>query len=309
MKRILLTLLGGLAVLVVVTGYFYVTDSKKRIEALQANGTVIETSVGLVEYQAIGSKSDNVLLFFHGTPGGYEQSVGAVDGAQVITLSRPGYLGTPLSTGETPAEQARAAAALLDVLEINSVAVMGASGGGPAAYSFAAQYPERTVGLIAMEAISHSMNDDEIGLPTSDLAFWLMIQSLVLTQDDAGVVAQIAQNEADRARLAEQPQAQARVARMIWSTWPPSMRQAGLDNDLAQFQDLDLPLESIRVPTLIVHGTQDQAVPFAHAEFAAARVPNATVHAIEGAGHMMPFAYETEVNEAVTQFLNKLIVQ
>ena len=202
MKRVVLCLAGVLAMVIIVVGMYYISDSKQRIEALQANGTLVETSVGLVEYNAVGGSSDNVLLFFHGTPGGYEQSIGAVEGAQVITLSRPGYLGTPLSTGATPAEQARAAAALLDVLEIEEVAVMGASGGGPAAYSFAAHYPERTIGLVAMEAISHSIGDDELGLPTSDFAFWLMIQSLVLTQDDAGVVAQIAQNESDRAKLA-----------------------------------------------------------------------------------------------------------
>ncbi len=157
-----------------------------------------------------------------------------------------------------------------------------------------------------MEAISHSIPSEDTGLPDSDLIFWLMIQSLVSSQDDAGVVAQIAQNESDRALLAEQPHQQAQVAGMIWSMWPPSMRKAGLDNDFSQFENLDLPLESIQVPTLIVHGTEDQAVPYEHAEYASARIPGAKLHAIEGAGHMMPFAREEEINGLVTEFLSGL---
>ncbi len=302
MKRVFLSLAGILVALFIAVGIYYFIDSSDRIDSLRTGGSLIETDVGLVEYRLTGSGSGGVLLFFHGTPGGYDQGIGASAANRVLTLSRPGYLGTPLAAGATPSAQAEVAAALLDALEIDKVAVMGASGGGPAAYSFAAAYPQRTVGLVAMEAISHSMPENELGLPESDLLAWLMIQSLVSTQDDAGVVAQIAQNESDRELLAQQPAQQAQVAGMIWSIWPPSLRKTGYDNDFAQFQDLNLPLESIRVPTLVVHGTQDRAVPFVHAEYAVDRVPGAKLHAIEGAGHMMPFAHEVEVNGVVTAF-------
>jgi len=306
MKRVAILLSGFLAALIVAIGAYYVTDSGQRIEALRIGGTTIETRVGPVEYELVGKGDGDVLLFFHGTPGGYDQGVETDAENRVLTLSRPGYLGTPLSSGSTPREQAEAAAALLDALEIQRVGVMGASGGGPAAYSFAAAYPERTVGLVAMEAISYSVPSEATGLPDSDLAFWLMIQSLVWSQDDAGVVAQIAQNESDRALLGQQPEKQTQVAGMIWSMWPPSLRKIGMDNDFVQFEKLALPLEAIRVPTLIVHGTKDQAVPFEHAEYAVARVPGARLHAIEGAGHMMPFAREEEINAVVTDFLADL---
>ena len=131
-----------------------------------------------MEYQLVGNNQEQTLLFFHGTPGGYDQGIGALDDAQVLTLSRPGYLGTPLEVGTTPGDQAQAAAAVLDKLGIAEVTVMGASGGGPAAYTFAARYPERTLALVGLEAISHSIAKDEVGLPDSDFLFWLMIQSL-----------------------------------------------------------------------------------------------------------------------------------
>lgn len=306
MKRVLLALGVVLVVLTVGIGIYYVSDSSQRIDALRSGGTIVETSAGTVEYKLEGSSDDFTLLFFHGTPGGYDQGTDAEAGMQVLTLSRPGYLGTPLATGATPAEQASAAVALLDALEIGKVGVMGASGGGPAAYRFAATYPERTLGLVAMEAISHSVPFKDFDVPSSDLAFWLMIKSLVVSQDDEGIVTQIAQNESDRARLAEQPRIQAQVAEMIWSMWPPSMRNVGFDNDMRQFDGLNLPLESIHVPTLIVHGTKDQSVPYDHAEYAAARIKGARLHAIDGAGHMMPFAHEAEVNQTVTDFFASL---
>lgn len=295
-----------LLIAAIVIGLYYRSDSAERIDALKTGGTLITTDAGVIEYELVGSGEGDVLLFFHGTPGGYDQGIGAIPGAQVLTLSRPGYLGTPLATGATPTAQANAANALLDALDIGKVTVMGASGGGPAAYTFARQFPERTVGLIAMEAISQSVPADELGLPGSDLAFWLMIQSLVLTQDDAGVVEQIARNPSDRARLAEQPERQREVAGMIWSMWPPSMRKEGFDNDFTQFQNLNLELSSIQVPTLIIHGTKDQSVPYSHAEYAASQIPGATLHTIEGAGHMMPFAHEEEVTGAVNDFLEKI---
>src|SRR5690606_25385515 len=59
--------------------------------------------------------------------------------------------------GRTPAEQATALAALLDALNIEKVIVMAASGGGPSGISFAAMYPQRTLGLITMAAVSQPM--------------------------------------------------------------------------------------------------------------------------------------------------------
>jgi pimeloyl-ACP methyl ester carboxylesterase len=75
-----------------------------------------------------------IMLFLHGAPGGYDAAPDAGENFRLLAPSRPGYLSTPLETGRTPAEQARAYAALLDALEIREpVLVMAPSGGG--AYS------------------------------------------------------------------------------------------------------------------------------------------------------------------------------
>jgi pimeloyl-ACP methyl ester carboxylesterase len=89
----------------------------------------------MVEYQVEGA--GEVLLLFHGSPGGYDQGVAmarflGLDGFAFLTLSRPGYRRTPLSSGKTPQAQADLLAAALDALNIAQVVVMAHSGGGPA---------------------------------------------------------------------------------------------------------------------------------------------------------------------------------
>ena len=84
---------------------------------------LLTTSVGPVEYVEAGH--GHPLLMLHGTPGGSDQALAAARvlevEARVLAPSRPGYLGTPLSTGRTPSEQADAMIALLDELGVATV--------------------------------------------------------------------------------------------------------------------------------------------------------------------------------------------
>lgn len=114
------------------------------------------TASGPVEYAERGDGEP--VLAVHGSGGGWDQGlVGAeflhVNGFRIIAPSRPGYLGTPLSTGRTFAEQGDALAALLDALAIDRVKVLAASGGGPATYEFAARHPDRVLRLVQIDSV------------------------------------------------------------------------------------------------------------------------------------------------------------
>ena len=64
--------------------------------------------------------------------------------------------------------------------------------------------------------------------------------------------------------------------------------RAGFENDLARFAAIEqLPLEEIRCPTLICHGTCDGDVPFAHAEAAHRLIPDARLHGMENGWHLL----------------------
>jgi pimeloyl-ACP methyl ester carboxylesterase len=69
---------------------------------------------------------------------------------------------------------------------------------------------------------------------------------------------------------------------------PPavSLRIAGINNDVEQFSAMPaFPFSELRVPTLVMHGTNDRNVPFETAEFAASNVPNSEFVEIEGGPH------------------------
>ena len=156
----------------------------RKMEALNAAAEVIETARGPVEY-AIHGVAPYVLIL-HGTPQGHHASfIGEPleeAGFGTITPSRPGYLRTPLATGRTFAEQADAAAALLDALEIDQVAVYGISGGGPSSIEFAARHPDRTRALVLEVAISQTYAPEipawTVTLFMNPVMFWLQAQLL-----------------------------------------------------------------------------------------------------------------------------------
>ena len=131
----------------------------KRIllSVLYRNSKVVNTSAGEIEYALKGSGP--VILLLHGGPGGYDQSLLDMDmwineGFSLLAISRPGYLRTPLSTGETFEQQADAIDALLSALGITEVAIIGASAGGPPAIHFALRYPDRVKALVLVSAVS-----------------------------------------------------------------------------------------------------------------------------------------------------------
>ena len=93
------------------------------------------------------------MLAIHGAMGGYDQGQILVrtigePGYRYIAVSHPGYLGTPLTAGRTPEEQADLYADLLDGLGIRETAVMAISGGDPSAIQFALRHRDRCWGLV-----------------------------------------------------------------------------------------------------------------------------------------------------------------
>ena len=304
-RKILLSIASILAVacLLVAFNYFNFVGPFKANLANQSQ--VIDTDKGPIEYIRRGNTGP-LVLFLHGTPGGYDQAPAEAE-YRMIAPSRPGYLRTPISVGRTPAEQADAYAALLDALEVTEkVFVMGASGGGPSSYTFTARYPERTAALIALEALSHPWTIDDDELPpaffNTDFGNWLFLK-IGEIQGPEGLVQMLIPDPANQQRVLEDEEKLASLIGLIWTTWPPSLRQDGLDNDFEQFAAMELPLADIAVPVLAVHGTADTNVDIEQAEYAAERINDFTLHVIEGADHMMPMTHAEEMGDAIQQFM------
>jgi pimeloyl-ACP methyl ester carboxylesterase len=308
-------MMTGIVILLVIaiTLIRYAVWKNARVSQLNADSEIIQTANGPVEYRWWGD-GDTVMLYIHGTPGGYDQYVPrethTAESARVLTLSRPGYLNTPVDTGRSAEDQADACAALLDALDIQKVIVVAASGGGPSGITFAAKYPERTIGLITIAAVSQAMSlESEETAPAaasllqSDFVNWL---SLVLLPDQR-LVRMIVSGEHNQQRILDDPAKLALLKRMVRSSQPPSLRQTGVDNDAAELPVLNLPLQQITVPTLIIHGTADRNVPFSFSEQFAQHVPHARLAALEGADHFMSVSHQEEFNEHVDGFVASLL--
>lgn len=284
--------------IIVITYFFYLNFRNERFKELELGSEIVQTSYGPIEYQIIG-ESGPVILFLHGTPGGYDIGF-SWPGYRMLTVSRPGYLRTPISVGRSPYEQARAYAALLDSLNIRSVVVLGASGGGPSAIAFTAMYPETTLGFLGLFPISQSwhMNGEDHALTHSD--FWLWAAANASRTSFGRKVVKF---------LVQEPLMEEWIesGNMLEHVWPPSQREVGLLNDIEQYEMLDLLNgRDITVPTLIIHGTEDVDVPFSQSELLTARISGSVLHPIEGGTHSMFSTHSEEINPVMAEFLSKV---
>lgn len=275
--------------------------------------SIIETKAGPIEYATFGEGP--AVLAIHGAMGGYDQSailartIGSKQ-YRYISISRPGYLGTPLSSGRSPEEQADLCASLLDELGIRETAVMAVSGGGPCALHFALRHPDRCWGLILVSTCSGKV---EVRIPlsfhvTKFLARYPMFVSMMrrkLERDPERAASRSIPDPTLRARTLADPDAGPLFRAMMASTMDRmALRLPGTENDIAITRSRAYPLEEISVPVLVVHGTADRMLPFAqHAKAFEARIPGAELLAIEGGDHVSIFTHRNQVRPRVESFL------
>jgi pimeloyl-ACP methyl ester carboxylesterase len=323
---IIIALLGGtplVAVLFAALGLVgfatlrYQSWIKDCIQLLESGSKVIETSKGLVEYALYGAAGP-VILFVHGQPGGYDQvgqlgEVAAQHGFRMISLSRPGYLRTPIDVGRSPEEQADAIAALLDAHGIFRVSVVSLSGGGPAALQFALRHLARCQALVAISAVSRPKSPpmDIVGrllssrLFTSNVASWLIGEAVKLRP--ALLAHVLVPDASSRADILSDPRKLSTLIAIAQSGIQLSaQRRAGSRNDVEQFSNMPVYLvESIHVPTLVIHGTDDEQVPYTHGLFIAQRVPGAELYSIEGGTHIVFVTHAEQVLSRLFTFLSE----
>jgi pimeloyl-ACP methyl ester carboxylesterase len=274
------------------------------------------TSLGTIEYADSGTGPN--LLLLHGAMGGFDQgmllgrSAVGPNGFRFVAVSRPGYLGTPLRAGAAPERQADLCAALLDTLSIRQTAVIAISGGGQCALQFALRHPERCGALVMISACSAPLS---VPLP---LAFYLMKLVAHIPAAGAAMRRKVARDPdraarrpipdpALRASTLKHPEAGRLLQELQLSTLEQmAARMPGTENDIHQSRrPFVYSYERVGAPVLVIHGTGDEAVPFAHAEALASRVPNAELLAIEGGRHVSLFTHMDVIRPRVRSFLER----
>lgn len=299
-KRTGLSLLALVTLTLGVTFALFTSWRNQHIHDLSAQSVIAQTSRGPVEYAEVGQGKP--ILLVHGTPGGYDQLLGVIratnkegNGYRYIMPSRPGYLRTPLSVGKMPQQQAQAFAELLTKLGVDKVVVTATSGGGPLGLQFAMQYPERCAALILVETVTQRWTEPVAPQASiiQDYLIWLLGRFQVAQWQ--------ASNPADRdisviGKLA------------ISSIQPSALRIDGQANDNKQFAQIDnWPLDQIRCPTLILHGTADENVPIAHSEFVHSKIAGSQFVKFEGEDHYMVITKRKEIDNVIAGFLGEVV--
>src|SRR3954469_14113579 len=140
----LLAAAAVIAASVIVVFVDYRRDISLARERVATGSLVTQTPCGPIEYATLGQGKP--VLIVHGAGGGYDQALDfsallAANGMRGITMSRFGYLRTPLPADASAAAQSDAHACLLDALKLERAAIAGASAGAPSAIQFALRPP------------------------------------------------------------------------------------------------------------------------------------------------------------------------
>jgi len=277
----------------------YKSWRQREIIRLQQESTMSETERGSVEYHMAGSGP--AVLILHGSPGGYDMGIAFAQlldspNFTYLAVSRPGYLRTPLTSGETPEEQADLYAALLDKLDIRKTTIIGISGGGPSALQFALRHPERCSKLVMVSGVAQRYCENEIkqaGPPLKRI--YRQVYDRIISFEPLLFLA---------LPLTRLQPTRPGSDRLLRSVTMYDLRKTGYANDMAQFANISVyPLETITAPTLAIHGTADGEVPFADAELLARKVPTIKLLAIPGGGHLAFYTHASLVMTGLREFL------
>ncbi len=262
----------------------------------------------MVEAAQIGQ--GNPILISHGSGGGYDMGLWLarfVGGLyRYIAPSRFGYLRSPAPADQKPETQADLYAALLDLLKIDSVVVIGLSGGGASALQFAVRHPERCRGLILISAISRQVPP----LPpflraivplmlSSDFLPWLLHEAAPgRIYQGNGVSREVL------ARVKNDPETMRQLEALYQTNFPSTSRREGMLCDMQQMANpFSIPLERIACPVLVIHAEDDPVVPIALGEYSAATIPGARFLRLKDGGHFACVIHRQEALPAIHEFL------
>jgi pimeloyl-ACP methyl ester carboxylesterase len=273
-----------------------------RVHVAGAGTAVIDTAV--IDTVASANTEQPPLLLLHGSGPGvtatanWRPVIPALSGrSRVIAPDQLGFGGTATGAARSYGRTAwtEHALALLDTLGVGEVDVIGNSMGGAIALSLAAARPGLVRRIVLMGAMGVAM-----ALPAGLNAVWGYTPGV---EEMRRVIGLFAYNRAlitdDLVRMRYEASLEPAV-RDSWASMFPEPRQRWVD-DLALS---GAELEGIGVPVLLVHGRDDQVVPW---RVSSAQLidllPDARLHVLAGCGHWTMIEKTAEFLAVVQPFL------
>lgn len=192
---------------------------------------------------------------------------------------------------------AKDAAGLLDSLGIRKAHICGESLGGMIAQHFALCYPQMTTSLV----LACTTCGGRRGVQT-DQAVMATLFDMQGTPEER--ITRLLPIILSQAFISNKPDVIKHFTSLrLEHPAPPHafMRQG----EAAMMHDTYDRLPEIRVPTLVIAGTQDKLIPVENSRILASRIPGAESIILEGVGHFMSVEAPEAVNKAIHDFLKR----
>ena len=271
--------------------------ARARVAAVDRH--VVSTEWGAVEYAEHG-RGDPVLVV-HGIlqncVGGLLSVRDLFTDRRVIAPSRFGYLGSSMPPNATPAAQADAFVALLDILGINQIDVIGCSAGTTSALQLALRHPGR-VKHLAIVVGNLPGSPTAVVQPRSAKFQRQFVMWALRTFAPSTMLRMIAAVPKDFVLTSEDVRY---VNEFIDSLFPVSYAGFIFDAFVSNAAVNDYNLAAISVPTLIAHTKDDQLASHDASKRAAERIPGARFVSLDSGGHLM-IGQQKKQREALARF-------
>jgi len=190
----------------------------------------------------------------------------------------------------TVADMADDAVGVLDTYGIRQAHLVGMSLGGMIAQIMAVKHPQRvcSITLVASSFFGPASELNETELPPMDeriLAYHAKGASLDWSDEEAVADYLVSgshllcgsKHTLDEERAYKQVRTEIKRANNLLSMFNHALLQAD--------QSYEVKVEEIRVPALVIHGTDDTILPYAHGVALARELKDATLLTLQGTGH------------------------
>ncbi|MGB8390858.1 alpha/beta fold hydrolase [Mycobacterium sp.] len=260
-----------------------------------------------ISFAEFGAPQGRAVFWLHGTPGARRQipteaRVYAENHhIRLIGLDRPGIGASTPHRYQSIFSFADDLRTIADTLGIDTMAVVGLSGGGPYALACAAAMPDRVVAVGVLGGVAPTCGPDAISGGLMNLGSRvapllrlggnplrvgasLLVRAARPVASPALDVYALLSPEADRHLLAR-PELKAMFLDDLLNG---SRKQlAAPFNDIILFaRDWGFRLDEVKVPVRWWHGDHDHIVPFSHGEHVVSRLPDAELFHLPGESHL-----------------------
>lgn len=268
----------------------------------------------ILAYAEYGDPHGRPVFFFHGTPGSRffrpPDEITRRLGVRLVTVDRPGYGGSTFQPGRRIPAWPIDLAALADFLGLDRFAVCGHSGGGPYVLACAWAMPERVTAAACLSgagpadtpaATEGTTTINRLGfrfgrhLPWALWRIFIRVVYRLQARDPAAAMdRQNSRRPAADDALLSRPEIRAVCLESEREAFRPGMDGLARDAYLL-VRPWGFPLESIRVPVHLWHGSEDNLTPPAMAQHLAGRIPAARLTLCPGEAHLLLFPHWQEI--------------